>query len=299
MAHPPADLSGQSVVQDTPTPQKQALAQRVEAACSSVKASAKAVLSKLGFPARRGSPPTAQRRPGSEPRPASSVKRRRNKPVAPILRFRKIRKATQTTPIPQIGPGLHDTDARRPHPGTGWPFSPVASSDDSLSLVDAHTPSELRAIPLIYTPDEVSLPPTLSTIYPPSTTSAASSPKRREFHLPVRGVGIRRKVCALKDVGGGYQLLTAQHQLNVVLRRLERLDLSSAACVTRTPPAPLSPTPSLISATSSESEAPENSAPDTTSQAEDGKDQSGLLPPLLRPQNGLSESLKDLASLMW
>ncbi|XP_070700144.1 uncharacterized protein [Pempheris klunzingeri] len=110
----------------------------------------------------------------------------------------------------------------------------------SFSSVDAHTPSELRAMSLIRSPAEVT-----NVRTPPQT---APSYRRRLSRLPVFSASISR---ADKEVVAGCKLQSARNKVNAIVQSLEHLQLNSVPsprppeAPRRTPAVapPLAPTP--------------------------------------------------------
>ena len=184
---PPGGLSSQSGVLDRLGPQKEALIRQTETACASVKARNDAVLKRLKLCTQHDPHPIPQPPAGPEHRPASSVRQWRNKAVSFVPHL-EITEGTHTSLIQQSNPGIYDadTEALRPESDRSLSRSLSDRSEDTLSCVDTRTPSELRAIPFIYTPDEMSLLPTVFTTLPsPPTKTSATQPKRRPPRLPV------------------------------------------------------------------------------------------------------------------
>ncbi|XP_018546535.1 uncharacterized protein LOC108893160 [Lates calcarifer] len=203
--------------------QRAALTQRAERLCNAEKARADSVLERLGLSVGDATLPSPQ--PPALPRRSrkSSVRGRRISPlldgprlnVEDVDRNQKIWNEEENC-WDQVHLGSQTALAFKEASMGDEDRSPVASISSvySLSSVDTHTPSELRAISLIESPIEVS----------PTPPQAVPLPRRRASRLPVLSAKFTRQD---KEESDRFRLQTAKNKVEAIVETLERFHVNS------------------------------------------------------------------------
>nr|XP_046229292.1 crescerin-like protein che-12 [Scatophagus argus] len=203
----PGVYSNESRIQEVQQDRMETLVRQIETLCAADRRRIDAVLERLGRSAQQDPLPAPQPPVGPRERPVSSVARRRIRA------------------LPNLPP-------RYEGPSNGWTSTTQRhqTHQDETEDVDTHTPSDLRSIPLITTPVEVSPPHTPVAPPPP----AAPRPRRRVPGLPVMWMHHSEE----KKVIGGYRLQTAKGQVEEIQKGLEKLGKNSVVNIPRPPVGP-------------------------------------------------------------
>lgn len=154
---------------------REAWTARIQSICAAAEARTNALLERLGIP---------RPIPSRSPEPPARCRR--------LNPFRRCRVAPLSVDPPADAGALKERTPRSPQPVFDF-FQDLlhlrcsvssVSSSDSFSSVDTQAPQELRDLPSITTPDEVS-PPQTAFVQTPSPLPIASQPRRRRSLIPV------------------------------------------------------------------------------------------------------------------
>ncbi|XP_051800861.1 uncharacterized protein LOC127532966 [Acanthochromis polyacanthus] len=173
-------VNSQSRIVDLDEAKKEAFLLQTQRLRAAELARTNSVLRRLGLCSQQDPLPSPPPPDALRCRPASPLQRRRMRPASSVSLPNLMKEDTEEMKRCQRSPDTLYGEGYQLNPGRDHISSPSASvsSEDSLSMVDAHTPRELKNIPLIYTP---SPPP------PPS----APLPKTRANRLSVMTTKLR------------------------------------------------------------------------------------------------------------